>query len=75
MPKFFSFVETSLRQQEYDFATTNFSSLGADKISNFVYIYNNYKAMIPYIRGYKILNFEILIYGFKKMTEEKKTRS
>lgn len=57
MPKFFSFVETSLRQQEYDFATTNFSSLGADKISNFVYIYNNYKAMIPYIRGYKILNF------------------
>ena len=57
MPGFFSFVENSLRQQEFEFATTNFSSLGADKISNFVYIYNNYKAMIPYIRGYKILNY------------------
>lgn len=57
MPQFLSFVERALSEQDYEYATTNLASLGADKISNFVYIFNNYKAILPYIRGYKILNF------------------
>lgn len=56
-PGFMNFVEKSLKEQEFEYAITNFSSLSADKLSNFVYIYNHYKALIPYLRGYKILNY------------------
>ena len=57
LPNFYNFVIHSLKEQEYGYAVTNFSSLTADQLENFLYIYNNYNALIPYLRGYKILNY------------------
>lgn len=56
-PNFLSFVSISLRQQEFEYAVTNFSSLRSDQIENFFHIYNSYNKLIPYLMGYKILNY------------------
>lgn len=56
-PGFLFFVTSSLREQEFEYATTNFSSLRSDQIENFFHIYNSYKELIPYLMGYKILNY------------------
>lgn len=56
-PGFLSFVANSLREQVYDYAVTNFSSLRSDQIENFFHVYNSYKELIPYLMGYKILNY------------------
>lgn len=56
-PNFLSFVVRSLREQTFEYATTNFSSLRSDQIENFFHIYNSYNKLIPYLMGYKILNY------------------
>lgn len=56
-PGFLGFVSSCLNQQEYEYAVTNFSSLKSDQLENFFHIYNSYKALIPYLMGYKILNY------------------
>lgn len=56
-PGFLGFVSSCLNQQVYEYAVTNFSSLKSDQLENFFHIYNSYKALIPYLMGYKILNY------------------
>jgi hypothetical protein len=55
-PGFKEFVYKCLGEQRYDMAISNFGSLDDGKLTNFMNVYLNYKALIPYIRGYKILN-------------------
>jgi hypothetical protein len=54
-PGFKEFVYKCLGEFRYDMAISNFGSLDDGKLTNFMNMYLNYKALIPYIRGYKIL--------------------
>ncbi len=56
-PNFLAFISRSLREQVFEYAVTNFSSLRSDQIENFFHIYNSYRELIPYLMGYKILNY------------------
>lgn len=57
LPGFYSFVIKSLREQSFEYAKTKFASLTADQIENFLHVYCNYRTLIPYFRGYKVLNY------------------
>jgi hypothetical protein len=57
MPQFYEFIARGLKEQEYYYAVSNFSSLSPSQIENFLNIYANYNALIPYLRGYKVLNY------------------
>lgn len=56
-PGFCSFVLAGLKEQEYEYAVTRLSSLRSDQFENFFHVYNQYRALIPYLRGYKVLNY------------------
>lgn len=54
---FLEYVNNCLSEFDYDYAIRNFTSLSESQLSNFVYIYMNYRAIIPYLRGYKIFYY------------------
>lgn len=57
LPGFYNFVIKSLTEQNFEYAKSKFGSLTADELTNFLHIYHSYQALIPYLRGYKILNY------------------
>ena len=54
---FSEFVYSCLGEFRYEYAVSNFTSLSESQLSNFVHTYFNYKALIPYLRGYKIFYY------------------
>lgn len=54
-PGFKEFVYKCLSEFQYDMAISNFGSLNDGQLTNFMNMYLNYRALIPHIRGYKIL--------------------
>jgi hypothetical protein len=54
---FYSYVEHCLSQFEFEYAVSNFTSLNESQITNFLNVYINYKALIPYLRGYKVFYY------------------
>lgn len=54
---FIDFVYSCLGEFRHEYAVSNFTSLSESQLSNFVHVYVNYKALIPYLRGYKIFYY------------------
>lgn len=54
---FNNFVYSCLGEFRHEYAVSNFTSLSESQLSNFIHIYLNYKALIPYLRGYKIFYY------------------
>lgn len=56
-PGFPAFMESCLREQQHDYAVSHITSLNESQIKSFLNVYLHYRALIPYLFGYKILYF------------------
>ncbi|WP_368263299.1 hypothetical protein [Clostridium disporicum] len=54
---FRDYVYSCLHEFRYDYAISNFSSLNESQLYNFLNVYLNYKALTPYLRGYKVFYY------------------
>lgn len=56
-PGFYNYVMSGLGEFRYDYAVSNFTSMSESQIANYFNIYWNYKALIPYLRKYKVFYY------------------
>lgn len=56
-PGFATFIKNCLKEQSHGYAVTNITSLNESQIKSFLNVFLHYRALIPYLFGYKILYF------------------
>lgn len=54
---FKEYVYDCLSEFRYEYAISNFTSLSESQLNNFIHVYLNYRALIPFIRGYKVFYY------------------
>lgn len=54
---FMTFAHKGLQEFQYEYAKSKFTSLTENEIGNYLYVYINYRALAPYLRGYKIYHY------------------
>lgn len=54
---FTEFVYKSLGEFNHDYAISKFTSLSESQLRNFVCVYFKYRALIPFLRGYKVFYY------------------
>lgn len=57
LPGYYNYVRQGLSEFRHVYAISNFTSMKADQLTNFMHIYLNYRALQPYLRGYKVFYY------------------
>lgn len=80
-PGLLAYISSCLSDLEYEYAVSQFTSLSESNIKNFLVVFTKYKALIPYLAGYKVYYYgaklDLISYypetDFNDINEVKKT--